>query len=209
MRSILITAAALTVAVGSASGQKARESSITIRRGEFAVAPYAGYMVTQKFFDGPLNSALNVQGSSLIGVQGSLPLAPGAALIASVGYSSGDLRAGIPLIGGISLGTSATTVYDLSTELRLENSKRFIPVFELGGGVIHRKVTVAGFSAKTTDFQVSGGVGADVPIGNNLALRFMAKDYWGKADFGSLGPLTAKTDDVHTVGLSGGLRIAF
>jgi hypothetical protein len=206
-------AMASAVAVMPAQAQRVTKANvITVDRGEFAVTPYTGYLVSQSFLSGPLNSSLNVQGAALYGVQGSLPLAPGASLVGTVGYSSGDLKAGIPIIGGISVGTTATTLMDASVELRLEKfaqGGRFIPVVELGGGAIHRKVTVAGIAAKSTDFQVSGGLGADMPITQNVSLRFLAKDHYGKVDFGSLGSLSAKTDDLHTVALTGGVRFSF
>lgn len=202
---------ALALSVQQANAQRpVRSSAISVTRGNFAVAPYAGYLVSQTFFEGPLNTKLSVQSSPLYGVQVSLPLAPSASLIGGIAHASGDLDAGLPIIGGISVGTTATTLMDASVELRLESFRAsFIPVLQLGGGATHRKVTVAGVDASTTDFQVSGGLGADFPLSRTLSLRILAKDYYGKADFGSLGPLTAKTEDLHAVALTGGLRIAF
>src|SRR4051794_27853435 len=98
MRSFIIAASALALVAGSAHAQ--HESSITVSRGSFAVAPFGGYMISQAFFTGPLNSSLSVQNAPLYGVQGSLPLAPTASLIGSLAYSSGTLKAGIPIIGG-------------------------------------------------------------------------------------------------------------
>ncbi|HEX6560302.1 MAG TPA: hypothetical protein VF021_12590 [Longimicrobiales bacterium] len=209
---ILITGAVGALAIVSDPAQAQRTTDITINRGEFAVAPFGGYLVSQTFFEGPLNTKLGIQSAPLYGVQGSFPLAPGASIIGTVGYASGDLKAGIPILGGISLGTSGTTLMDASVELRLESygrSGRFIPVFELGGGAIHRTVTIAGIDAKTTDFHVSGGLGADIPLSGNMAIRLMAKDHYGKADFGSIAGVDIKTDDLHAVALTGGLRIAF
>jgi hypothetical protein len=37
----------------------------------------------------------------------------------------------------------------------------------------------------------------------------MAKDHYGKADFGSLGELRARTKDIHSLALTGGIRFAF
>ena len=70
-------------------------------------------------------------------------------------------------------------------------------------------MTVLGVSSSTTDFEVSGGIGADFPVTSSIALRLMAKDYYGKANFGSIGELEASTDDLHAVAFTGGLRIAF
>ncbi len=215
MRSTFLMAGvlgALAIGAQSAQAQLERPNTISIDRGEFAVAPYAGYLLSQSFFEGPLNSKLTIQSAPLYGVQASLPLAPGAALVGGIAYASGDLKAGLPIIGGISVGNTSTTLFDASVELRLHSfsqAGRFIPVLELGGGAIHRTVTVAGLDAKTTDFQVSGGIGADMPLTSNLSLRLMAKDHYGKADFGSFAGLSAKTDDLHTVALMGGVRIAF
>jgi hypothetical protein len=200
----LITAAAVT-----ASGAEAqRSSAITIDRGSFAVVPYGGYLVTQSFIEGPVSTSLGVVSSPLYGVQASLPLAPSASLVGAIGYASGDLEIGVPLLGGISIGNSSALLMDASVELRAALGQ-FMPFVQLGGGAIRREVSVAGVSGTTTDFQVSGGVGADVPITSNFSLRLMAKDHYGKADFGSLGELRARTKDIHSLALTGGIRFAF
>ena len=215
MRSTYLTAAlfgAVVLSAGEAAAQT-RSSPIIVTRGEFSVAPFGGYLVSQAFVEGPLNSSLGVVSSPVYGVQASLPLAPGASLVGALGYSSGDLEVGVPILGGIGIGSSSTWMFDASVELRLdswqEQGKRFVPLAQLGGGAFRREVTVAGMSARTTDFVVSGGVGADFPITNNVAVRVMGKDHYGKADFGTIGPLSAKTNDFHTLALTAGLRIAF
>ena len=215
MRSTYLTAAlfgAVVLSAGEAAAQT-RSSPIIVTRGEFSVAPFGGYLVSQAFVEGPLNSSLGVVSSPVYGVQASLPLAPGASLVGSLGYSSGDLEVGVPILGGIGIGSSSTWMFDASVELRLDSwqaqGKRFVPLAQLGGGAFRREVTVAGMSAQTTDFMVSGGVGADFPITNNVAVRVMGKDHYGKADFGTVGPLNAKTNDFHTLALTAGLRIAF
>jgi hypothetical protein len=217
MRSTLTAAAVLGALAVGATGAYAqglpRSSSIIVNRGQFSVAPYGGYLVSQKFIEGPLNTSLGVQSSALYGVQASLPLAPSSSLVGTVGYSSGNLEVGIPILGGVDVGNSSTLLLDASVELRLdswqEKGKRFVPFAQLGGGALRREVTVAGVSASTTDFMVSGGVGADFPINRNLAIRIMGKDHYGKADFGSVGGFSAKTEDLHTLALTGGLRISF
>jgi hypothetical protein len=217
MRSTFITTALLGAVVLSAEAVSAQTqptvSSIMVTRGEFSVTPLGGYLVSQKFVEGPLNTSLGVVNAPLYGVQASLPLAPGASLVGTMGYASGDLEVGVPILGGVSIGSSNTWLFDASVELRLdswqERGKRFVPLAQLGGGALRREVSVAGISAHTTDFMVSAGVGADFPITRNLAIRIMGKDHYGKADFGTVGPISAKTDDLHTLALTGGLRIAF
>jgi len=199
--------AALTITAGGVHAQ--RGSAITIDRGQFAVVPYGGYLVSQNFIEGPLNSNLGAVSAPLFGVQASLPLAPVASLIGSVGYASGDLEVGVPFLGGIGIGGSNALVLDAGVEFRAPGMGRFVPILHLGGGAIRRELTVAGISASATDFQVSGGLGADIPLGSNLALRLMAKDHYGKSDFGSVGGLSASTRDIHNFALTGGLSISF
>lgn len=211
MRStILLTSAAAALVFAGAAEAQRPSSAISVSRGSFAITPYAGYLVTQNFFEGPLNTTLGIQSSPVYGAQLSLPLAPTASIVGTIGYGSGDLEAGIPIVGGISVGQTNTLLLDASVELRLEREgARMVPVFQLGGGAVRREVTILGVSADATDFQVSGGIGVDMPLAPNIALRLMAKDHYGKADFGSVGGLQARTNDLHAVALTGGVRIAF
>jgi hypothetical protein len=211
MRSTILYASALALACAGSAEAQSRSSAISVNRGSFAIAPYAGYLVAQNFFDGPLNTTLGITSSPVYGAQVSMPLAPTASIVGTVGYGSGDLEAGIPIVGGVSIGSTNTLLLDASVELRLESSQRnrFVPVFQLGGGMIRREVSILGVTADATDFQVSGAVGADLPLASNISLRLLAKDHYGKADFGTVGPLEAKTNDLHTVALTGGVRISF
>jgi hypothetical protein len=210
---IAIAVGALAVATSVEAQRTPRASSITISRGEFSVAPYAGYLITQNFIDGPLETSLGTVNAPVYGAQASFPLAPGASLVGTIGYSSGDLEVGVPFLGGMSVGNSSAWVFDASVELRADSwqskGKRFVPLAQLGGGAISRELSVLGVSARATDFMVSGGVGADFPVTNSLAVRLMVKDHYGKADFGSLGPVSAKTNDLHTIALTAGMRLAF
>ncbi len=101
MRSTIMTAAllgAVGLSAGAVSAQsKPTVSSIMVTRGEFSVTPLGGYLVSQKFVEGPLNSSLGVVNAPLYGVQASLPLAPSASLVGTLGYASGDLEVGIPI----------------------------------------------------------------------------------------------------------------
>lgn len=216
MRTMIVGATvvgALLAVVGTGHAQRRTESAITVNRGSFAIAPFGGYLVGENFVEGPLNTSLGGVAAPLYGAQLSMPLAGGVSLVGTAGYSSGDLEVGVPLLGGLSIGDNRTMLFDASVELRPdsweESGKRLIPIVQFGGGALHRELSVMGVTAKSTDFVVSGGLGADLPLGSNLAIRIMAKDYYGKADFGSVGPLTAKTKDLHTLGLSAGLRFSF
>jgi hypothetical protein len=205
-----LSVATLTTALALSAGvtEAQRSSAITISRGSFAVVPYGGYLVTQPFIEGPLNTSLSFVASPLYGLQASLPLAPSASLVAGVGYSSGNLEVGVPVLGGISVGNSSALVMDAAVELRM-TARRFSPFVQLGGGAIRREVSVIGVSRSTTDFQVSGGAGVDLPIAGNFGFRLLAKDHYGKADFGSIGELRAATKDIHSLALTGGIRFSF
>lgn len=206
-----VAAAALFVPADRAHAQRPRhESAITISRGSFAATPFAGYLVSERFVDGPLGTDLGTSGSPVFGLELSMPLAPASSLVGTIGYGSGDLRVGVPFVGGVDIGTSNTLLMDAAVELRGENmSARFTPFAQLGGGAIRRDVEVLGVRADATDFHVSGGLGANIPFGTSAALRLMAKDYYGKADFGSVASFNATTEDIHTVTLVAGLRLTF
>src|SRR5262245_50084463 len=160
----------LAFAASSVAAQVPHSSSITITRGDFSISPYVGYLVSQKFIDGPFNSTLGTVSAPMYGVQASLPLAPSASLVGAIGYSSGDLRVGVPILGGVSVGNTNTWVFDASVELRATGwgTGGFVPVAELGGGALRREVSIANVSASTTDFMVSGGLGADIPLSSNI-----------------------------------------
>jgi hypothetical protein len=209
LRYALPAATLITALAVSVTGVEAqRSSAITVNRGSFAIVPFGGYLVTQPFIEGPANTSLSFVASPLYGVQASLPLAPSAALVGAIGYSSGDLEVGVPVLGGISIGNSSALLMDASVELRM-SARRFSPFMQLGGGAIRREVSVMGISGSTTDFQVSGGLGADLPIAGNFSLRLLAKDHYGKANFGSVGELEASTKDIHSLALTGGIRVTF
>jgi hypothetical protein len=209
MRRYLLAATALAALSVVPAGARAQLGSpVTISRGAFAVVPYAGYLVSESFIDGPLDTSLGAVSAPMFGVQASLPLASFASLVGSVGYASGDLEVGLPVLGGISIGDSNALLADAAIELRVPGG-RFVPVFQLGGGVLRRELTVAGVSASASDFQVTGGIGADIPLVSNLGLRILAKDHYGKSDFGGVGEFRARTDDLHNVALTAGLQFSF
>jgi transcriptional accessory protein Tex/SPT6 len=111
-------------------------------------------------------------------------------------------------LGGIDIGDSNALIMDASAELRASLG-RVAPLVQFGGGAIRREVSVAGISADGTDFHVSAGIGVDIPIASNVGLRLMAKDHYGKADFGGVGEFRARTRDIHALAITGGLQITF
>jgi hypothetical protein len=214
---VLVAAVSAAVLGSPASAQRRRpsthESAITISRGSAAIAPFAGYLITPAYFDGPLGTSLGTSGAPMYGASLSVPLAPSASIVGTAAYSNGTLRVGLPFIGGYDFGTANTWVFDASVELRADNMKasgvRIVPFAQLGGGALRREVGISGLKTHATDFTVSGGVGVNIPLSANSGIQLLAKDYYGKADFGSVGSLDVSSDDIHTIGLTGGIRIGF
>ncbi len=195
----------------AAPAQAQRGSPIVVKRGEFAVVPYAGYMITTSFAKGPLSTSLGSANGAVYGGQLALPLTPNASLVGGVGYSNGNLRVGLPVIGGINVGTAKAYIYEGDLELRGSQGKQglswgFTPFLQVGAGAIHRNLSAIGLQATSTDFAINGGVGADFAVSPGFALRLMAKDYVGKATFDSG---LAQTGTLNNVSLSGGVRITF
>jgi hypothetical protein len=201
-----ILAGVFAVSAPALNGQTT--SAITVNRGSFAVVPYGGFMVSEAFVEGPLDTRLGAVSMPMYGIQASLPLAPGASLVGTIGYASGNLEVGVPILGGIDIGDSNALIMDASAELRASLG-RVAPLVQFGGGAIRREVSVAGISADGTDFHVSAGIGVDIPIASNVGLRLMAKDHYGKADFGGVGEFRARTRDIHALAITGGLQITF
>ncbi len=186
-------------------------SSIYVKRGETAIIPYAGYMITTSFAKGPLSSSLGSANGAIYGAQLALPLAPNASLVGGIGYSNGDLRAGLPIIGGINVGTAKAYIYEGDLELRGSQGKQgmtmgFTPFLQVGAGAIHRNLSAIGLQATSTDFAMNGGVGADFAVSPGFTLRLMAKDYIGKATFNSD---LAQTNTLNNITLNAGVRFSF
>lgn len=187
------------------------QSSIMVKRGELELTPYAGYIMTGHFANGPLGTSLGSANGAVYGGQVALPLSPGASLVGGLAYSSADLQAQLPILGGHKVGTSVAWLFDGNLQLRAGAQKTGYaagaqPFLQVGAGAIHRQLSAAGLQATSTDFAINGGVGFDYEISNGLALRLMAKDYIGKATFNSD---LAQTSTLNNVTLSAGVRFSF
>ncbi len=199
------------LALAAAPVQAQQSSNIFVQRGEFELTPYAGYIFTGHFANGPLSTSVGSANGALYGAQLALPLAPSASLVGGIAYSSGDLNVGIPIIGSQKIGTAVAWIYEGDLQLRAAQMKQgtlagFAPLFQVGAGAIHRNLSAVGLSATSTDFAINAGVGADFIITPQLALRLMAKDYIGKATFdGGL----AQTNTLNNVALDAGVRWSF
>ncbi len=206
----LSLAAGLALVAAPVQAQQ-RSSNIFVNRGDLEVTGYAGYLFTGHFANGPLNTSLGSGNGAIYGGQIALPLSPNASLVGGIGYSTGDLRANAPLIGGVSVGTSTAWIYEGDLQLRAAPQTNgtmmgFAPLIQIGAGAIHRNLSAAGLSATSTDFAINGGVGVDFTVTPGIALRLMAKDYIGKASFNSG---LATTNTLNNVALDAGVRFSF
>jgi len=150
----------------------------------FDVTPYAGYMMFGKLFEGPIGTSVSAGSGPVYGAQMSLTMAKNVALYGNVGYSSSDLKIGLPIIGGLDVGSSKALMYDGGVELKIpmQAASMVTPFVQGGVGAIRYEVESSILSTTATNVAYNVGGGVDVRLSPNFGMRFMAKDYLGKFD---------------------------
>lgn len=176
-----------------------------------SVTPYGGYLVTGNWFDGPFGTNVSASNAPMLGAQASIPLSKGIALIGNLAYASGDLRVGIPLLGGINVGKTKTYLYDAGLELGgLAGRRTGIAPFVQGGiGGMTNDISKGLLNAHATNLAYSGGVGVDVGVASGFALRVQAKDWIGRFDSKEAVGLSSKSNLTHNWALTAGVKFAF
>src|SRR5687767_3486136 len=151
----------------------------------FDVSPYAGYMMFGKLFEGPIGTSISTGSGPVYGAQMSLTMAKNIALYGNVGYSSSDLKVGVPILGGLDIGTSKALFYDGGIELKvpMQAASVVTPFIQGGVGAMRYEVESGFLNAQATNIAYNFGGGVDVRLSPNFGLRLMAKDYLGKFDF--------------------------
>lgn len=177
------------------------------------VSPYVGYMVFGDYLKGPLGTTLSNAPGMLYGTQVGLSLSPNLSLIGNVGYSSSDIKVGIPFLGGVSVGSSSMLIYDAGLEYNFGSSKAgampFTPFVQAGAGAMRYNINESILNTQATNFAGNVGVGADLALGRGLALRVLAKDYIGKFNFQDATGLGITGETAHNLAFSAGLRLDF
>lgn len=205
--------AALAIASGSAEAQRtSRRMPVINDTPAPSVSPYAGYMMFGDIIDGPLGTSLSSSSGSVFGVQANLPLGPTVSVVGNVGYSEPNLRFGVPILGGINFGKSQVWMYDGGLQLSapsLPGSRTISPFVQVGAGGMSYDVQVAGISRKASNLAFNAGVGADIPLAQNLGLRLFAKDYIGKFDVNEAAGIDYQAKTSHNIALSAGLKLQF
>ena len=179
------------------------------------VTPYVGYMKFGSYLNGPLGTDIRNANGPVYGAQLGLNMSKNVALIGNVGYASSNLEVGVPIIGGIDVGSSSVLLYDAGVELGMSNiggaagGTSIRPFVQAGAGAITAKVSNRLLSVDGTSFAGNAGIGADISLGNALGVRLMAKDYVSKFDFKEVSGFALNNEWSHNVALSAGLRLSF
>ena len=177
-----------------------------------SVSPYAGYMVFGDIVDGPFGTNLTSSSGAVYGLQANLPLGSTLSIVGNVGYAQPDLRFGVPILGGITFGKSDVWLYDAGLQLSAptrRGERSIVPFLQVGAGGMKYDVEVAGINRSASNIAFNAGVGADIPLAQNLGLRLFAKDYVGKFDVNEAAGIDYEAKTSHNFALSAGLKLQF
>jgi hypothetical protein len=177
----------------------------------FDVTPYAGYMMFGKLFEGPIGTSVSAGSGAVYGAQMSLTMAKNVALYGNVGYSSSDLKIGLPIIGGLDVGSSKALMYDGGVELKIPMQAASVvtPFVQGGVGAIRYEVESGFLNANATNVAYNVGGGVDVRLSPNFGVRVMAKDYLGKFDFKEATTFNVNGKTTNNVALTLGVNFGF
>lgn len=207
-------AAALAILASAALAlpASAQRAAPAARAADVTISPYAGLAVfgdlTAASFGG---IGLATSTGTVFGAQVGLPLSPRAALIGNVAYGSGDISVGVPVVGGVTLGTTSLVMADVGLEVALTEPGAVMggvrPFVQGGGGIMRRRLAGFGVSTEANDAAFNVGAGADLALGRNVGLRLMAKDYMGKFDLQEATSVPLQTKLTHNWMLTAGLKL--
>jgi opacity protein-like surface antigen len=177
----------------------------------FDVTPYAGYMMFGKLFEGPIGTSISAGSGPVYGAQMSLTMAKNVAVYGNVGYSSSDLKIGLPIFGGLDVGSSKALLYDGGLELKvpMQAASMVTPFVQGGVGAIRYEVSSGFLNTKATNVAYNFGGGVDVRLTPNMGVRLMAKDYLGKFDFKEATSFDLNGKTTNNVALTLGVNLGF
>lgn len=179
----------------------------------FDFTPYVGYMVFGSLMDGPLGTSIGNAPAPVFGAQLGMRLAPNISIVGNVAGASSDIKAGIPLLGGLSVAHSNMLLYDGGLQLDVPAmtiaGTSMSPFIQAGAGAIRYQISQSFLSTNATNFAGNVGLGADVTLGNNIGMRLMAKDYIGKFDFKEATFIDFQGKTTNSLAFSAGLRLSF
>lgn len=206
--------ASLSLLAAPAGAQVVTETTARSAAISLEVTPYAGYMMFGHFIDGPLGTSLSSSAAPVYGAQLGFALAPGLKLVGNVAHAAGDLKVGIPLLGGINAGTTSALMMDGGVQLSIPTPQSriaYVPFIQAGVGATRWNINLGSTSLHASSTNLTGNVGAglDLNFGPSVALRLMAKDYIGKFDFKQATSLDVSGKTTNNVAVTAGIRIGF
>ena len=177
----------------------------------FDISPYAGYMMFGNLFEGPIGTSVSAGSGPVYGAQATLSMSKNIAIYGNVGYSSSDLKVGLPILGGIDIGSSKALMYDGGVELKMpmQTSSTVTPFVQGGIGAMRYEVDASILNAKATNVSYNVGGGVDVRLSPNFGVRLMAKDYIGKFDFKEATSFDLNGKTTNNVALTLGVNFGF
>ncbi len=197
-----LTATAALLAAHSALAQSGVGASLT---------PYAGYLVTGRWYDGPVGTSLSTTNAPMVGAQGSVPLSNRISIVGNLAYASGDLRVGLPLVGGVNVGSARTWLYDAALELGgLSGRGSGIAPFVSGGiGGMTNDIRNSFFNTRSSNIAYTAALGVDIGLSAGFGLRVQAKDWIGRFNSEQAVGFRAQGNLAHNWALTGGAKISF
>ena len=197
------TAAATTLVASSAlSAQTGVGAHLT---------PYAGVLITGDWYDGPVGTNIAATNAPMVGVQGGIPLSKGISLIGNLAYASGDLRIGLPIIGGVNVGSANIWMYDVGLELGglAGRSKGIAPFVQGGIGGMTNDLKVRVLETRSSNVAYTAGVGVDVGVSDGFLIRVQAKDWIGRFNSEDAIGFRAEGNLAHNIALAAGVKLRF
>ncbi len=176
-----------------------------------SLTPFAGFLIAGNWYEGPVGTSLKNSNGPAFGVQGSVPLTKGFALTGSLAYASGDLRIGLPLLGGVNVGSADAWMYDAGIEVGgLAARPEGIAAFATAGiGGMTNDISAKVFNVRATNVAYTLGVGVDVGFTPGMAVRLQAKDWIGKFNSKDAIGFRAEGNLAHNFALTAGLKFTF
>ena len=176
-----------------------------------SITPFAGFVYTGNWYDGPYGTSLKNTNGPVFGVSASLPMMPGLSLAGSLAYQSGDLKIGLPVLSGINVGSTKTWMYDVALELGGlgTRSEGFAPFVSAGIGGMSNDVKASVLNVTSTNVAFTVGAGLDISLSPGMALRFQARDWIGRFDTQEAVGFTAMGNLANNIALTGGVKFTF
>ena len=208
-------AGAALVSIPASSAAQSRSGSRPVAPSStlFDVTPYAGYIVFGNFLSGPLGTSLSNAPATIFGAQLGMKLAPNISLIGNLATASSDIKAGVPILGGLTVAHSSIVFYDAGLQLDIPVTSAygttFSPFLQAGVGALRYDISQSLVSTTATNLAGNVGAGADIALGRGMGLRLMAKDYIGTFDFREATSFDVSSGTTHNLAFSAGMRFSF